>query len=30
LEKKVLGSLDAAQRRILRVCLDQIRANIPD
>ncbi len=29
LEKKLLGSLDAAQRKTLRVCLDQIRANIP-
>jgi DNA-binding MarR family transcriptional regulator len=30
LEKRVLGSLDAAQRKALRACLDQIRANIPD
>jgi DNA-binding MarR family transcriptional regulator len=29
LEKKVLGSFDAAQRKTLRFCLDQIRANIP-
>ncbi|MGH8143640.1 MAG: MarR family winged helix-turn-helix transcriptional regulator [Terriglobia bacterium] len=29
LEKKVLGLLDAAQRKTLRACLDQIRANIP-
>ncbi len=30
LEKRILGSLDAAQRKTLRACLDQIRANIPD
>jgi DNA-binding MarR family transcriptional regulator len=29
LEKKILGSFDAAQRKTLRFCLDQIRENIP-